>query len=244
MAGPALAEQYSPKPSAKLLFTAMIPAVRAALDMGASLDDTRATMTYALWHEADRRYGHLKTVAVALGRTSRSVRSLAARFASKDAYERRGENLVRRVEALLTKQPLTIDELRTRMPQYYAFDSADVALTALRQAGRIQEIPCRDGRPKFSVVSPRPARAGSMTDIEECGALMHALAGVALSVDSPDLDFDTLRGQLTPAQAKRLADDLSVFIAERATQMSQAAKGDPTARHYTVYAGHTEQRAS
>ncbi len=241
----------SPEANRRLQATlaAFLPAARLTVALHQPMDTARALMTSAaLKATADRC---LKGRATALGRTTRSVRMLIDRFRQEVVYDEidQTENVVRRAEALLAESPLTRAQLAARLPQYYAFDSASVALRALIREGRARPLVSKRAQlERFELVplTERKHKSGGQAELDAVEAHMGAVAahlrvavGGAQEV-SAGVFLATDRFSARPEAFKAALDDIERFIEVGTRKL--AANADLDAPRHTLHFGGSAHR--
>ncbi|MCA9545874.1 MAG: hypothetical protein KC613_15830, partial [Myxococcales bacterium] len=134
-------------------------------------------------------------------------------------------------EAVLREAgPLTLAELAQRLPSYYAFDAARVALDALVDQGRVAYTPPdrrRGGHGTYRVVAPPAPTEAPVDHAARCAEverLMRAAGDALTEGPAPH----TGHARLRPGDVEQLLDDAQAWL---------AARSDPAGAAVTIYAG-------
>lgn len=224
---------------------AFLPASRLTIALQQPMDTARSLMTSAALKATAGL--SLDNTAKALGRTTRSVRMLLERFGPDVVYSQLddGQNVVNRAVAALAEGPLTQAQLATRLPQYYAFDSAKVALRALLNEGRVRAALTQRGRAEQFELVPvadrkrRPDRGTREIDAVRAhmtAALAHL--GQAAGPSNPTASLATDHSSARPEDFRRALAEISTFIEARLEAMEAGADADsPT---FTIHWGGAE----
>jgi hypothetical protein len=229
-----LQEQPSEDPGLRLLFAAMMPAVRLAVAGGVPLDAARDMLVGALMAESEQRRSGLPELAAVLGRSTRQIRTLLRTGAR--GFEPRGENLVDRAERMLA-EPMSLAELTRRMPRYYAFDAAALAVNALVREGRVSVTQPRIGPAVYEAVGqPRPLKA-PVDRLKRRGRFARHLRAVAGVFSGPDRTFETAQVRFRPEDAQRMHDAVVAFVESQVAALEAQAEGDDSAVACSVYLG-------
>lgn len=233
--------RYEDDARPSLFFEALRPAATLAVDAGVPLDSARDLLIKALLDAARQRWPSLAVRALALGRTTRSVRGLEKRADPITAP--RGVNVVQRAEDVLST-PHTRGQLAVSLPTFDGFDSGRVALAALLRTGRAAAVPGRRGEPtRYQRTQPAPsAPPDAAARIEAAQAHLRAV-GDAMSMGQ----VETLTVRATPSAMAAAQADIEAFIEARLAQM--AAHAADTARTAdeaemvdgAIYLGHAAQ---
>ena len=123
----------------RVLFTSFYPAVKLGLDLNYPLDTIKDMMTLALWKEAKAKHNTINLISLIFGKSTRTLKSLSARYNRGRFFEQSETNLCRQIEDLLHQRPMTAEELSDRLPQYNEFDGTMLAIKMLLRSGRITE---------------------------------------------------------------------------------------------------------
>ncbi len=208
---PQPAAEVADDPGRVLLFAALGPAVALAVGAGVPFDSVRDQLLRQLARASLARHG-AQVAGLVLGRTVRQLRNLRQLGGAP-----RGENYVERAEAILRAEgPLSLGELAARLPRYYAFDAAQVAVDALVAQGRVvaERPPARRaGVTRYRVVAAPPPGAAP----EDAEARADALAALMRAV-TPAVQADatlTATGRLRPAALATLLADAEAWLAQR-----------------------------
>jgi hypothetical protein len=123
----------------RVLFASFQPAVRLGLELNYPLDTIKEMMTLALWKEAKAKHNTINLISLIFGKSTRTLKTLSARYNRGRFFQQSEMNLCRQVEDLLTRRPMTLEELSRRLPHYNEFDGASLAIQMLLKTGRITE---------------------------------------------------------------------------------------------------------
>ena len=123
----------------RVLFTTFHPAVKLGLELNYPLDTIKDMMTLALWREAKEKHNTINLISLIFGKSTRTLKSLSARYNRGQFFEQSEMNLCRQIEDLLSVRPMSADELSGRLPQYNEFDGTMLAIKMLLKSGRISE---------------------------------------------------------------------------------------------------------
>ena len=123
----------------RVLFASFQPAVRLGLELNYPLDTIKEMMTLALWREAKAKHNKISLISLIFGKSTRTLKTLSARYNRGRFFEQSETNLCRQVEDLLARRAMTLDELSRRLPHYNEFDGAKLAVQMLLENGRITE---------------------------------------------------------------------------------------------------------
>jgi hypothetical protein len=123
----------------RVLFTSFYPAVKLGLDLNYPLDTIKDMMTLALWKEAKAKHSTINLISLIFGKSTRTLKSLSARYNRGRFFEQSETNLCRQIEDLLHQRPMTAEELSDRLPHYNEFDGTMLAIKMLLRSGRITE---------------------------------------------------------------------------------------------------------
>ena len=129
----------------RVLFSSFYPAVKMGLELNYPLDTIKDMMTLALWKEAKKKHSTINLISLIFGKSTRTLKSLSARYNRGRFFEQSETNLCRQIEDLLHRAPMSADELSIRLPHYNEFDGAKLAINMLLREGRIAEE-VREGR--------------------------------------------------------------------------------------------------
>lgn len=229
----------------RILFTMFYPAVKMAVDFNYPLDTVKDMMTLALWRQARRKHATINLISLIFGKSTRTVKALSARFNKGGFFEETETNLMRRIEDLLLERPMTIDELAERLPHCNEFDSTRVAVAALLEEGRIEEMERRPGGPvRYRVVANHHNLYCDGDWEARIDALGEHLEVITETVrqrflgDEPDhAAARTFTFKARPEDMERFRSELFEFIRTRYREMEARASGDPDARVFAVYTG-------
>ena len=123
----------------RVLFASFQPAVRLGLELNYPLDTIKEMMTLALWKEAKAKHNTINLISLIFGKSTRTLKTLSARYNRGRFFQQSEMNLCRQVEDLLTRRPMSLEELSRRLPHYNEFDGASLAIQMLLKTGRITE---------------------------------------------------------------------------------------------------------
>jgi hypothetical protein len=123
----------------RVLFASFQPAVRLGLELNYPLDTIKEMMTLALWKEAKAKHNTINLISLIFGKSTRTLKTLSARYNRGRFFQQSEMNLCRQVEDLLQKRPMCIEELSRRLPHYNEFDGASLAIQMLLKTGRVEE---------------------------------------------------------------------------------------------------------
>jgi hypothetical protein len=123
----------------RVLFSSFQPAVKLGLELNYPLDTIKEMMTLALWKEAKAKHNTINLISLIFGKSTRTLKTLSARYNRGRFFQESEMNLCRQVENLLQKRPMCIDELSRRLPHYNEFDGASLAIQMLLKTGRVSE---------------------------------------------------------------------------------------------------------
>ena len=123
----------------RVLFASFQPAVKLGLELNYPLDTIKEMMTLALWKEAKAKHNTINLISLIFGKSTRTLKTLSARYNRGRFFQQSEMNLCRQVEDLLTRRPMTLEELSRRLPHYNEFDGASLAVQMLLKTGRITE---------------------------------------------------------------------------------------------------------
>lgn len=129
----------------RVLFSSFQPAVKLGLELNYPLDTIKEMMTLALWKEAKAKHNTINLISLIFGKSTRTLKTLSARYNRGRFFQQSEMNLCRQVEDLLHKRPMCLDELSRRLPHYNEFDGASLAIQMLLKTGRVTEE-SRDGK--------------------------------------------------------------------------------------------------
>lgn len=129
----------------RVLFASFQPAVKLGLELNYPLDTIKEMMTLALWKEAKAKHNTINLISLIFGKSTRTLKTLSARYNRGRFFQQSEMNLCRQVEDLLQKRPMCIDELSRRLPHYNEFDGASLAIQMLLKTGRVSEE-VKDGK--------------------------------------------------------------------------------------------------
>lgn len=129
----------------RVLFTSFLPAVKLGIELNYPLDTIKEMMTLALWKEAKAKHNTINLISLIFGKSTRTLKTLSARYNKGHFFQHSEMNLCRQVEDLLQKRPMCTEELARRLPHYNEFDGASLAVQMLLRTGRIEEE-LRDGK--------------------------------------------------------------------------------------------------
>ena len=123
----------------RVLFSSFQPAVKLGLELNYPLDTIKEMMTLALWKEAKAKHNTINLISLIFGKSTRTLKTLSARYNRGRFFQQSEMNLCRQVEDLLHKRPMCLDELSRRLPHYNEFDGASLAIQMLLKTGRVAE---------------------------------------------------------------------------------------------------------
>ncbi len=230
----------------RILFSAFYPAVKLAVEANCPLDTVKDMMTLAMWREAKRKHSTINLISLIFGKSTRTVKSLSARFNKGGFFEENEINLMRRVEDLLRQRPMTADELARYLPHSNEFDSARLALGALQREGRIEEMP-GPGRTRYRVVTTHQ-RLVSENWEQRLDALSEHLEAITETIRLCFLERGsgcaaarTFSFKARRSDMEALKKELFEFIRDRYQQLEERAQQSDAEDTglYTVYAGMT-----
>ena len=123
----------------RVLFTSFYPAVKMGLELNYPLDTIKDMMTLALWKEAKAKHSTINLISLIFGKSTRTLKSLSARYNRGRFFEQSEMNLCRQIEDLLQQRSMSAEDLSRRLPQYNEFDGTMLAINMLLKSGRISE---------------------------------------------------------------------------------------------------------
>jgi hypothetical protein len=123
----------------RVLFASFQPAVRLGVELNFPLDTIKEMMTLALWREAKAKHSTINLISLIFGKSTRTLKTLSARYNRGSFFNDSEMNLCRQVEDLLHRRPMSLEELSRRLPHYNEFDGASLAVQMLLKGGRITE---------------------------------------------------------------------------------------------------------
>lgn len=123
----------------RVLFASFQPAVRLGVELNFPLDTIKEMMTLALWREAKAKHSTINLISLIFGKSTRTLKTLSARYNRGSFFQDSEMNLCRQVEDLLHRRPMSLEELSRRLPHYNEFDGASLAIQMLLKSGRITE---------------------------------------------------------------------------------------------------------
>jgi hypothetical protein len=202
-------------------------------------------MTLALWRQAREKHATINLISLIFGKSTRTVKALSARFNKGGFFETTETNLMRRIEDVLLEGALTLDELAERLPHCNEFDSTRLAVKALLEEGRIEELPRRPGHPaKYRAVANHHNLYCDGDWEARIDALGEHLEAVTETVrqrflgDAPDhAAARTFTFKARPEEMARFREELFEFIRQRYRDIEARAAGDAEAKVFAVYAG-------
>lgn len=213
----------------RVLFTAFAPAVKLGLELNYPLDTIKEMMTLALWKEAKAKHSTINLISLVFGKSTRTLKSLSARYNKGHFFEQSETNLCRQIEDLLQRRPMGLEELSKRLPNFQEFDGAYLAVQMLLREGRISEE-IRDGR---VVYTPIPRHHNLFSDDWELriDALSEHLDAVAETLrrrfleSSPDAQSAarTFTFQARPEDLDEFREELLAFIREKTQELEARA---------------------
>jgi predicted transcriptional regulator len=236
----------------RVLFTAFAPAVKLGLELNYPLDTIKEMMTLALWKEAKAKHSTINLISLVFGKSTRTLKSLSARYNKGHFFEHSETNLCRQIEDLLQRRPMDLDELSKRLPSFQEFDGAYLAVQMLIREGRISEIE-RDGRVMYT---PIPRHHNLFSDDWEVriDALSEHLEVIAETLrrryleSRPDEQSAarTFTFQARPEDIEEFREELLEFIREktraleeRAEQQRAPSESQPEQENFSLYLGVT-----
>jgi hypothetical protein len=215
-----------PRPAA--VNAAFGPGVRLAVQAGCALDTVRSIMTSALLDEAVHRFGpDLPSLSLALGRTTRSLRSA---LRSPTDFQPKGHNLVDRARVLLRERPLSVQELGGELPQYYEFDAASVVIQAGVSEGWLTPVVVRGQPRRYQATDSAPPTSAPADWSARLAATQRHMRAVAGALRRGATH--TRRGRLRQRDLEQLTAEVEAFIATH-----PATAGAPDGVEAAVYLG-------
>jgi hypothetical protein len=236
----------------RVLFTTFAPAVKLGLELNYPLDTIKEMMTLALWKEAKAKHSTINLISLVFGKSTRTLKSLSARYNKGHFFEQSETNLCRQIEDLLQRRPMDLEELSKRLPSFQEFDGAYLAVQMLLREGRISEIE-QDGKVMYA---PIPRHHNLISDDWETriDALSEHLEAVAETLrrrfleSSPDelSAARTFTFQARPEDLDEFREELLTFIREKTRALEERAEQsrDPDEPHveqenFSLYLGVT-----
>lgn len=215
----------------RVLFSAFAPAVRLGLELNYPLDTIKEMMTLALWKEAKAKHSTINLISLVFGKSTRTLKSLSARYNKGHFFEQSETNLCRQIEDLLQRRPMSLDELSKRLPHFQEFDGAHLAVKMLLREGRISEELTPEGL-KVYVPIPRHHNVYSHDWEPRIDALSEHLDAVAETLrrrfleSSPDAHSTarTFTFQANPEEIEAFKEDLLTFLRERTQALEDSAR--------------------
>ena len=220
-----------PEYALRILFEAFLPAARIGVEFHYPLDTIREMMTLALWQEAKKKHRTINLISLVFGKSTRTLKTLSSQYNQGRFFERTEQNLLRQVEDLLLRQPMSIGELAERLPSQSEFDSAQLAVNMLLKSGRIEKLPRTAGAVQRYQSTQRCMSTYSSVDWElRLDALREHLEAVGETVRSRFLDRDRRRSlartftfRARPAEIKALQEEVLDFIRIRVQELEAEA---------------------
>ena len=204
-----------PEYALRILFEAFLPAARIGVDFHCPLDTVRELMTLALWQEAKKRHRTINLISLALGKSTRTLKTLSSQYNQGRFFNRSEQNLLRQVEDLLLRSSMSVAELAERLPSQSEFDSAQLAIDALLKAERIEKLPRTRGESQRYRALPRCMSTYSAEDWESrLDALREHLEAVSETVWSRFLGQGKKRSIARTFAFRGRSEDIQVFQEE------------------------------
>ena len=86
----------------RVLFASFQPAVKLGLQLNYPLDTIKEMMTLALWKEAKAKHNTINLISLIFGKSTRTLKTLSARYNRGRFFQQSEMNLCRQVEDLKT----------------------------------------------------------------------------------------------------------------------------------------------
>ena len=214
----------------RVLFTTFAPAVKLGLELNYPLDTIKEMMTLALWKEAKAKHNTINLISLVFGKSTRTLKSLSARYNKGHLFEQSETNLCRQIEDLLQRHPMSLDELSKRLPHFQEFDGACLAVQMLLKEGRISEE-LRGGKIVYTPI-PRHHNLYSEDWELRIDALSEHLDAVAETLrrrfleSSPDpmASARTFSFQARPEDIEEFREELLAFVREKYQALEERAR--------------------
>jgi hypothetical protein len=238
----------------RVLFSTFAPAVKLGLELNYPLDTIKELMTLALWREAKAKHSTINLISLIFGKSTRTLKSLSARYNRGHFFELSEMNLCRQIEDLLQRAPMTLEDLSQRLPQFHEFDGANLAVQMLLREGRITEE-LRGGRVVYVPVA-RHHNLYSEHWEAKIDALSEHLDAVAETLrrrfleERPDplSSARTFTFRAPPEEIEAFREELFEFVRERYRELEEKARvadeagearGGLPAETFSLYVGLT-----
>lgn len=232
----------------RILFASFYPAVKMAVEFNYPLDTVKDMMTLALWREAKRKHSTINLISLIFGKSTRTVKALSARFNKGGFFEDTETNLMRRVEDLLRKRPMTFEELSTHLPHSNEFDSTQLAVEALIKQERIRMEDTENARraTRYKVVEKHhnlvhnndwEARIDGL--YEHLEAVTETIRTRFLSEHPGDASARTFTFRARPEDLDQFRDELWLFLRTKMNELEEQSRDVENAKTYNLYSGLT-----
>ena len=237
----------------RVLFTSFQPAVKLGLELNYPLDTIKEMMTLALWKEAKAKHNTINLISLIFGKSTRTLKTLSARYNRGHFFQQSEMNLCRQVEDLIARRPMGLEELSRRLPHCNEFDGASLAVKMLLRNGRITEE-LVDGKVVYTPIVRHhnlysddwEARIDALS---EHTAVIGETLRLRFLEDEPDPSTvaRTFTFQANEEDLLAFQDELLTYIRERyreieerALEMSSDGKASPeSSRSFSLYLGMT-----
>lgn len=214
----------------RVLFTAFAPAVKLGLELNYPLDTIKEMMTLALWKEAKAKHSTINLISLVFGKSTRTLKSLSARYNKGHFFEQSETNLCRQIEDLLQRRPMGLEELSKRLPNFQEFDGAYLAVQMLLREGRISEE-LQNGKVVYTPISRHHNLFSDDWELR-IDALSEHLDAVAETLrrrfleSSPDerSAARTFTFQARPEDLDEFREGLLSFIREKTRELEERAE--------------------
>ena len=217
--------------SLRVLYSALLPAVRLALAVGVPLKDLLGWAEVAYFHEARRRGFRMREIAERFDISMRKAAQLSKRLKRHFLRPELEHELPRRVEFVLWAGPLSEPRIAQAVP---AEDPADVraALDRLLAEGRVVELEGRTARYAVVRSESRLVRGAMLARIDGLnnllGSVAHAVYGRFFAAEERAF-ARTVSLRVRPQDYARLERLYRETIWETLKAMDDAASGAPDA---------------
>jgi hypothetical protein len=240
----------------RIMFASFYPAIKMGIDLHYPLDTIKDMMTLALWREAKKKHNTINLISLIFGKSTRTLKSLSARYNRGHFFEETESNLCRQIENLLLAGPMTEDELSLRLPQYNEFDSTALAIAMLLKSKRIKEIRMPDGQLKYTVIESHHNLYSSENWETRIDALNEHLEAITQTVhcrflkekDDPLASARTFTFNAKEEDIHAFQNELLEFIRTRYRELEQKAteaehtqKSSSFVKTFSLYVGMAPQ---
>jgi hypothetical protein len=215
----------------RIMFASFYPAIKMGIDLHYPLDTIKDMMTLALWREAKKKHNTINLISLIFGKSTRTLKSLSARYNKGHFFEETESNLCRQIENLLLSGPMTEEELSNRLPQYNEFDSTALAISMLLRSKRIKEIKGHDGVVKYMVITTHHNLYSTENWEARIDALNEHLEAIAQTVhcrflkekDDPRATARTFTFNASEEDIEAFQNELLDFIRTKYRELEQKA---------------------